>query len=146
MTDFDKLFQGVDKMFDSINRRMDEVSKGVDAHMAQLDISITNSVLKNSKLTSKKVQEHAAALQSIRDSLIGKEGMMVEFTIWNPTFWQGVGEFLGLWKRKRIGMIVVAPAKVTFECVVEEPDKTRHNVHVLHLTTINPLDALARGV
>ncbi len=35
---------------------------------------------------------------------------------------------------------------MNFECWVEEPDKTKHEVHVLHLKVLNPLDALARGV
>ena len=149
MTDqIDKLFAHVDKMFESVDKmvgNLDSMTGKMDQHLAVTHSSI-KLTLKNAQATAKSYEQQAQALQAIRDSLIGKEGCMVEFTVWNNTTWQGFLEFFGLWKRKRVGMIVKSPEQMTFECVVEEPDKVRHNVHVLHLTVLNPLDALARGV
>jgi hypothetical protein len=155
MTDqFDKLFAGVDKMFDDVNKHIDKLAQttdkmanGMGLHIATYSLG-AKQMLKQAKETAQKHEQQAQALQAIRDSLIGKEGLMVEFTIWNPTGWQSFLEFFGLWKRRRVGMITKAPweNKMNFECQIEEPDGTKHEIHVLHLTVINPLDALARGV
>ncbi len=109
---FDKLFAGVDKMFEDVNDHIDKLAKttdkmanGMGLHIATYSLG-AKQMLKQAQATAQNFEQQAQALQAIRDSLIGKEGLMVEFTIWNKTTWQGFLEFFGLWKSKRIGMIV----------------------------------------
>jgi hypothetical protein len=148
MTDpMDALFANVDKMFDGVKKSMDDVMKDLDTNIANMHIQTTKSVTQV-KQSAKDIEKQAEALQVLRDSLIGKKGLMVEFSIRNPTGWQSFKELIGLWKRKRVGVITTPPwaTRMNFECEVEEPDGARHTVHVLNVTAIGPLDALARGI
>jgi hypothetical protein len=137
------MIDDVDEMLNRVDKHVSEMMKAVNAQIAGMQGSITCI-----KQNSKDIEERAIELGAHRDSLIGKNGLLVEFTVWNKTGWQIFLEFFGLWKSKRIGMIVTPPwdNRRNFECRIQEPDGTVHEVHVLHLKVINPLDALARGV
>lgn len=146
MTDnFDKAFSNFDKMFERMGKQMDATFKNIDSLILSAHTRAQNA-LKHAKMSAEKLDAQAAALKLIRDALIGKEGLMVEFTVHPKTRWEGFLEFIGRWKSKRVGCITLAPSESSFEAIIQEPSGKEHLVHVLHFTVISPLDAIARGV